>query len=344
MASVDVFVPCYNYGRFLEECVRSVLNQDGVDVRVLIIDDASSDDTPEVGRALAAADPRVGYRRHTANRGHIATYNEGLEWTSGDYLLLLSADDMLTPGALARAAGLMDHHPEVGFTFGRCIKTERPIPGSAPSSRHCCWRILSGEEFLALSCRLGGNMVPVPTLVTRTELQKRIGFYRADLPHTGDLEICLRLAAHASVGVLDADQGFYRVHGQNMHKQTYTDGWTILEQHREAFWALFEDYGARLTDLPGLKHSAERALALGALYRACKAFDAGDLESCERFLAYAARQHPPLQREANWRRLSVKRAMGPTVWKVVRPLYRMLRHRPALDPSPFVTSGIFPGV
>src|SRR5262249_2335677 len=76
MASVDVIVPCYNYGRFLEECVRSVLNQDGVDVKVLIIDDASSDNTPEVGRALAAADPRVEYRRHAANQGHIATYNE----------------------------------------------------------------------------------------------------------------------------------------------------------------------------------------------------------------------------------------------------------------------------
>ena len=54
MPSVDVIVPCYNYGRFLRECVESVLDQDGVDVRVLIIDDASADDTPDVGRALAA--------------------------------------------------------------------------------------------------------------------------------------------------------------------------------------------------------------------------------------------------------------------------------------------------
>ena len=72
MASVDVFVPCYNYGRFLRECVESVLSQGGVDVRVLILDDASSDDSREVGRALAAADPRVEYRRHAVNRGHIA--------------------------------------------------------------------------------------------------------------------------------------------------------------------------------------------------------------------------------------------------------------------------------
>src|SRR5436190_991816 len=104
MASVDVFVPCYNYARFLRECVGSVLAQEGVDVRVLILDDSSTDDSEQVGRALAAEDPRIEYRRHEKNRGHIATYNEGVEWIAGDYAMLLSADDMLAPGALARAA------------------------------------------------------------------------------------------------------------------------------------------------------------------------------------------------------------------------------------------------
>src|SRR5690242_18271368 len=123
MARVDVFVPSYNYGRFLRECVGSALSQDGVDVRVLILDDCSADDTPQVGRALAAADPRVEYRRHPANRGHIATYNEGIDWLSSEYCLLLSADDALVPGALARAAAVMDRHPEVGLTYGLAIVT-----------------------------------------------------------------------------------------------------------------------------------------------------------------------------------------------------------------------------
>ena len=88
MARVDVIVPCYNYGHFLEGCVESALRQEGVDVRVLIIDDASPDDTEVVGRRLAERDPRVTYRRHAVNQGHIATYNEGLlEWADGDYAL-----------------------------------------------------------------------------------------------------------------------------------------------------------------------------------------------------------------------------------------------------------------
>src|SRR6185295_4629726 len=89
MSSVSVIIPCYNYGRFLRQCLESVLTQEGPEVAVLIIDDASSDESAEVGGALARADGRVEFRRHDKNRGHIATYNEGLAWARGDYTVLL---------------------------------------------------------------------------------------------------------------------------------------------------------------------------------------------------------------------------------------------------------------
>ena len=64
MPAVDVVVPCYNYGRYLKSCVGSLLSQEGVDVRVLIIDDTSTDDSPQIGAAIAASDPRVEFRHH----------------------------------------------------------------------------------------------------------------------------------------------------------------------------------------------------------------------------------------------------------------------------------------
>jgi glycosyltransferase involved in cell wall biosynthesis len=105
MSRVDVVVPCYNYGRFLRECVHSALSQEGVAVRVLIVDDCSPDDSEAVGRQLAAEDPRVEYRRNPVNRGHITTYNSAFDWLRAEYTSFLSADDLLTPGALRRAAG-----------------------------------------------------------------------------------------------------------------------------------------------------------------------------------------------------------------------------------------------
>ena len=113
---VSVIIPCYKYAHFLEDAVASVLeHQDGVDVRVLIIDDASPDASAAVARAIAARDPRVEVIVHETNQGNIATFNEGLlDWADGDYCLLMSADDRATPGALRRAADLLDAHPQAG--------------------------------------------------------------------------------------------------------------------------------------------------------------------------------------------------------------------------------------
>ena len=77
--SVSVIVPCYRYADVLEGCVSSILEQEGVDVRVLILDDCSPDDTPAVASRLAAADPRVEYRRNEQDLGLIGTANAGLQ-------------------------------------------------------------------------------------------------------------------------------------------------------------------------------------------------------------------------------------------------------------------------
>jgi glycosyltransferase involved in cell wall biosynthesis len=79
MTKVDVLVPCYNYGRFLRDCVSSVLSQEDHGLRVLVIDDASTDDSLEVAHRLALEDSRAEVLPHRTNRGHIATYNEGID-------------------------------------------------------------------------------------------------------------------------------------------------------------------------------------------------------------------------------------------------------------------------
>ncbi len=344
MARVDVIIPCYKYAHFLCGCVESVLAQEGVEVRVLVINDASPDDTRAVADSLARSDCRVEVVHHSANRGHIATYNEGIEWLKGKYYLLISADDLLTPGALARAAELMEARPEVGFVFGRAIKTRHPEHHALAPVASGRSRVLPGGRFLEICCLTGGNVVPTPTLVIRTELQKRLGGYRADLPHTGDLEMCMRLAVHAAVGVVDADQAYYRVHDKNMHKQTYSDTVLVHEQHRDAYRALFEGHGERIADRGRLRQLADKALARCAVGSACAAFDRGDEAACKGLMDYASTRYPSAHRNSLWLRLWLKRQMGFTAWRAVRSVYRSLPRRRRLDPSPFTTSGLFPGV
>lgn len=323
MEAVDVIVPCYGYGRFLRECVESVLSQSIRAVRVLIIDDASPDETAEVAGRLVREDSRVTVIRHTENRGHIATYNEGIALASAKYLLLLSADDFLLPGALARAVTLMDAHPDVGFTFGRCVPlypgASRPV-----AERNGCthrWRIISAAEFIGLNG--AQNNVASATAVVRTALQQRVGGYRMDMPHAGDMEMWLRLALHGAVGLIDADQAVYRRHEQNM-SLGFNGRLLDLQQRKAALDSVFEGRGVR-SDVSQLHGSLIEALACDAVSQASEAFNRGDAVECERILAFAAQIFPGATRLGQWRRVAWKRRIGHKLWTAVHPMVLELR-------------------
>jgi hypothetical protein len=294
MSSVSVVVPCYNYAHFLRECVESVLAQRGVDVRVLVLDDCSQDDTPRVGAALAAEDPRVEFRRHATNQRHIATYNEGLEWASGDYTVLLSADDLLTPGALARATRVMDAHPEVGFVYGANIRLvtgepRRPPRTEAPAAPAELW---DGRVWLDAICRRRALFIDSPEVVVRTAMYKRHGGYRPELPHTADVEMWLRLASHCDVGRVDADQAYYRVHGQNMHGQLAGSAVRSLEHWRAAFSSYFDHGGAALPGGEARRREAYASLAAQALRYAYAPTPGGPTAARDELAGFAARVAP----------------------------------------------------
>src|SRR5262245_43872847 len=305
MPRVDVVIPCYNYGRFLEGCVASALNQEGVDVRVLVIDDASPDDTEAVGRQLAERDPRVTYHRHAVNKGHIATYNEGLlEWAEGDYALVLSADDMLTAGALSRATQLMDAHPEVGMTSGDVIRTTTPDFAAVPAPSAYEVEVIPGAAFIEASCRTLSTGVETVTAVVRTSVQHAVGGYWQERPHAGDQEMGLRFASVSASGRVKAPQGFYRRHGENMSNGYYSGlGRRDFDQIRAAFGFFFAKFGARVAERVRLEGLVHQELATQAFYLANEAFNAGDSKQCAELLTEAVDLWPEVRRHRGWRRL-----------------------------------------
>jgi glycosyltransferase involved in cell wall biosynthesis len=333
VSSVDVVVPCYRYGHFLRQCVESVLNQCGVDVRVLIIDDASPDNTAEIAAALVKDDPRVNFIRHSENKGHIATYNEGIEWASADYMLILSADDYLLPGALSRAVNLMDAHPEVGFAFGNVIELrdggiKKPVRSQLEAALTSD-RILTGLEFIKLS---GPNcLVATCTAVVRTLLQKLLGGYRPELPHAGDMEMWLRFAAHASVGFVSAPQGVYRRHISNMSTRYYhytADGRFVytadgrladLEQRKAVFDCFFGSSSSALTHSDKLRRILFQSLGTMAVQRASASFNNGELEACKQLAGFAIGVYPRIKTSIPWIKLICKRRLGLRTWQALRP-------------------------
>jgi Glycosyl transferase family 2 len=279
VSTVSVIIPCYNYGQSLQESVNSVLTQEGPDVEVLIIDDASCDETPEVAARLSEMNQRVEFRRHQSNRGHIASYNEGLNWARGDYTVLLSADDMLADGALRRAALLMDAHPEVGLVYGRVLNFRSEPPRTHIQSFPVRYRIVSGQEWLRRRCRAGDTCISSPSAIVRTELQRELGGYREELPHSGDMEMWMRFALHASIGDIDAVQAYYRRHELSMQRQRFVSPLSRLQQRKAAFDAVFEEPSELPIERARLRGLVNHALARDALWSILQLVHRGEAQA-----------------------------------------------------------------
>jgi glycosyltransferase involved in cell wall biosynthesis len=89
MPIVDVLVPNYQYGRYLRECISSILDHGVSDLRILIIDNASTDDSVDIARQLAAKDSRIEVRARRQNLGFQASVNEGIDWATSEYFMVV---------------------------------------------------------------------------------------------------------------------------------------------------------------------------------------------------------------------------------------------------------------
>ncbi|WP_430791673.1 glycosyltransferase family 2 protein [Actinoplanes sp. G11-F43] len=302
---VTVVIPCYNYGHFLAECLATVFaDSDRVDVDALIVDDCSPDGSADVARELAAADPRVTVIAHETNKRHIATYNEGLAAATGEYVVLLSADDLLAKGSLARSAALLRAHPEVGLVYG----FSRRFTGTPPEPRATLrsWSVWDGPEWVAAVTRTATNPIYTPEVMMRATTMKDLVGYDTRLPHAADYHLWLRAGTRGGIGrVNGVDQAFYRVHGANMHTGEYSGDVLDIEQRHLTLRILFDEDGHLLPDPDRLRADAYRALARESLILACRPYerggDPGDTAALARLAELATEIWPAIRESALWR-------------------------------------------
>jgi glycosyltransferase involved in cell wall biosynthesis len=214
--NVTFVVPSYQLAHFLPECVHSILAQTYQDFEILILDDCSTDRTPEVAQALR--DPRVKYIRNEVNLGHLRNYNKGIGLAQGKYVWLISADDCIRrPYALERYVSLMEEHPEVGYVFCSAVGLQNAqetglLDYSSIGDRDT---ILDGREFL-LTKLLGTGCIVAPTVMVRKECYEKISVYALDMPHQGDIYLWCLFALRYNVAFFSEPMVSYRRHDMGM--------------------------------------------------------------------------------------------------------------------------------
>jgi len=218
--TVSFVVPCYKLAHLLPECVNSILGQTYGDIEVLIMDDCSPDNTPEVARSFK--DPRVRYIRNDPNLGALRNYNKGIELSCGKYVWLISADDYLRrPYVLQRYVSLMDANPRIGYTFcpGVGVKNGRETGLLGYSTYGDRDRVVGGRAFLQkLLCY---DLILTAGAMARRECYEKISYFPInpawarvpiDLIWGGDWYLWCAFALHYDVGYYAEPMVCYREH------------------------------------------------------------------------------------------------------------------------------------
>lgn len=139
---VSVIIPCYNAGRYLAECLDSVLAQSECDIEVIVVDDGSSDNTLEIASAYALRDVRVKVL-HQENAGVCAARNLGLSIAAGEWVSFVDSDDLLMPDSLAVMLAAADECTDMVVCAHETFDGHGSCEAFWPSTR---WMDLAGEQ------------------------------------------------------------------------------------------------------------------------------------------------------------------------------------------------------
>lgn len=203
---VSVVIPCYNYGHTLERAVESVMNQTLPPTLVVIVDDGSQDNTPQIADMLMARYEGVLQYIRTENRGVAHARNTGMAEVETRYACCLDADDEIAPEFLSVCVRALHRSPEMGLAYTRLLA----IPQEGDSFVSEWPGTYNFDDFLKRK-----NQVPT-CCVFRTDLFERAGGYRSRYAPTGagseDANLWLRMGALGYGGILASEEALFHYH------------------------------------------------------------------------------------------------------------------------------------
>ena len=212
---VSIAVICFNYGRFLPECLESCLHQTVSADQIVVVNDGSTDDTSAVLDAYAARHRQI-QAVHQSNGGICAATNSALSSCTGDVVVLLDADDVMAPDRIERVVAALrlpvgGHHP--AWVHHRMVRfsEDRPHIGLAPY-----YPSGTGPEGWLGPEALKAGSTPVRALTSslafRRELLAVIGPLDDDRQMYQDLQLCAAATLLSPTAYMSDPLTRYRVH------------------------------------------------------------------------------------------------------------------------------------
>ncbi len=258
---VSVIIPCYNYGRFLQETVGSLQRQSYQKWEAIIVDDGSVDDTASCVAALAQQDARVRYV-YQVNQGVSAARNRGVSLARGEFVLFLDADDLLTAEKLQAHVDHFRRCPLVSISYSRF----RYFSDSKPDvffanyglDSHREWsRPVSGFGRASFPVFIRKNNLPLQAAAFRHSFLQEVGLFDQGMRALEDWDYLLRCILRGAYMECLKDKGsmtLIRVHPGSVTRniaftdymdRVYENVWIEIDRLRVSSKAGNVDFYAR---------------------------------------------------------------------------------------------------
>jgi glycosyltransferase involved in cell wall biosynthesis len=212
MAKIGVIIPAFNAAKYLPFAIESVISQTYEDWQILLVDDGSTDNTPQVlAPFLDRLGPKIKYIKQ-ANRGLPAARNTAIRSSSTELLALLDADDVWLPSRLSESVKVMDARPQAGLSYGLItgIDAEGNHRGTFEGNpRHA-------EGHIAPYIYMRKVELPCPTITFRRRCVEEVGLFDETMRATEDRDLWLRIALRHEVAFVPKLLAYYRLSASSM--------------------------------------------------------------------------------------------------------------------------------
>jgi GT2 family glycosyltransferase len=212
---VSVCIAAYNHEAYLAECIESVLAQTYANIEVIVVDDASSDTTPDIIRTYAERFPqRVRAILLKQNEGPACASNRAFGEAGGEYIALLGSDDRMLPTRIQRQVQFLQASPHCVGVFSDIDAIDEAGNGSPQLAGT---EMLFNQPIVHLRRQLlTGNFLNAPSALLRKADLLAVGGYIPVLRYVQDYELWGRLLARGELAKLPERLTEYRVHGANL--------------------------------------------------------------------------------------------------------------------------------
>jgi hypothetical protein len=223
---VTIAIPTYNRSELLEITLKSVLTQDYSDFQVLVLDNASTDDTESVVRSFA--DSRITYICNETNIGLLRNFNQAIERNYSPYLNILPDDDPMLPGFIRESVLTLDNYPCAALSVTGIEGIDingNPVsmPDDPPPEG-----LISGLEYLHEIVAGRNWVIHASSVMMRSSALEAVG--ALDIPHSKhscDLNLYLRMAAQYDIVFIPKELSQVRIHpGQDTQLRFHSSGGT----------------------------------------------------------------------------------------------------------------------